>query len=108
MIPMTWPRRSTLALAAAALVAPLVASCSGTSVDFQGRFDGFAPGVTRSEALAQAGTPLATQSFDVAGFQVSWDEYADLRSRYVLVFAGSPMNEPRLIAKRQLPHLACK
>lgn len=88
----------------AAFFGGITAGCTGTAFDFQPRFDSINAGATRKEVMAIVGEPLVTETWDVAGMTVIRSEYADSRSRYSVVMVGTPVTEPRVLAKGRIPY----
>jgi len=88
----------------------LLAGCNeGLAVNFAAAYSAIPMGATRAEIVAIAKTePLVTENYAIGGFSVTRLELADLKSRYAFVLAGTPVGEPRLIAKSQVPHVNLK
>lgn len=97
-------RKSTAGLAVAA-VASVLTACSGVGVDFEREFDAIQTGATRAQVLTMLRTsPYKTDTSDVGGFSYTRIEIVDVKSKYVFTLAGTPLTEPRLVAKTRTPH----
>ncbi len=87
-----------------ATTAALVA-CSGVGLDFEREFDAVPAGATRAQLLMMLRTsPYKTETSDVGGFSYTRIEVVDAKSKYVFNLAGTPLTEPRLVAKTRTPH----
>jgi len=86
----------------------ILASCSGTGLNFEREFEQVQHGATMTQVRQLAGiAPLLTESFELAGFALTRMEIADVKARYAFTFAATPLTDPRLVFKSITPHAKC-
>ena len=94
-------------VASCLMLTTLIAGCgSGLSVNHDANFGKVKTGMTKLEVTgALQSEPFLTESYNLAGFEVTRYALIDVKHSYAIVLAATPLSEPRVVATAKTPNL---